>query len=110
MDETARDETVNKYGGTVSNSYDNAHEVNKGDVRVDGPYLDDVRTQQQDAYRQRRTEELNAAYEANLKAIAEKEKAEQEEKEAAKKAVAKKTVAKKVAAKKTVAKKTTVKK
>ena len=38
----------------MANDYHNAHEVVKGDPRVDGPYLDDVRADQERAYREHR--------------------------------------------------------
>lgn len=41
--------------------YFNAHAVKKGDVRIDGPYLDDVRAAEEDAYREARYKANKAA-------------------------------------------------
>lgn len=91
---------------TVSNSYDNAHEVKKGDPRIDGPYLDDIRASEAEARRKQREEEMNAAWEAREKEAASEKKEESKEKKdspkAVKKAVAKKAATAKKAAKKAV--------
>lgn len=62
---------------TVSNAYENSHEVLKGDKRHDGPYLDDIRAEQEEAYRKARHDAINAA--AKKSAKQEKEAAKQEE-------------------------------
>lgn len=83
----------------VSNSYENAHAlVDKGDPRVNGPYLDDVRQAQEDEYRKKRMNELNANVDSAEKTTTAPKKAAKSKKAASpKKAVAKKTVAKKSA-------------
>lgn len=35
-------------------AYENAHEVEKGDPKTDGPYLDDLRAAQEEEYRRQR--------------------------------------------------------
>lgn len=45
----------------VVNTYENAHEVIKGDPRTDGPYLDDIRAAQEDAYREARMAAMDKA-------------------------------------------------
>lgn len=38
----------------MGTKYHNAHEVKKGDPKLNGPYLDDVRAEQEEAYRDAR--------------------------------------------------------
>lgn len=49
-----------KGGAVRSDSHANAHElVDKGDPRVNGPYLDDVRAMEEERYRQNRKDRLS---------------------------------------------------
>lgn len=45
---------------STSTTYEAAHEVYKGDPRIDGPYLDDIRQAQEDGNRQQRMDALRA--------------------------------------------------
>lgn len=38
----------------MANNYHNAHKVDKGNPKVNGPFLDDIRADQERAYRERR--------------------------------------------------------
>lgn len=92
-----------KGAAVVSNDYKNAHAlVDKGDPRTNGPYLDDIRAEQEAEYRNRRMAELNKDDAKPTKKAVAKKAATPKPKKAtsstAKKAVAKKT-AKKVAKK-----------
>lgn len=43
----------------MANKYHNAHEVVKGNPKVDGPYLDDIVADQERAYRERRNKTVS---------------------------------------------------
>lgn len=45
----------------MANKYHNAHEVVKGNPKVDGPYLDDIVADQERAYRERRNKKVAEA-------------------------------------------------
>lgn len=66
----------------VSNSYERAHEVKKGDPKFNGPYLDDIRAEQEAAYRAQREKEINAAAKPAKKTAAKKTTKAQPKKEA----------------------------
>jgi hypothetical protein len=48
----------------VSDTFENAHQVYKGDPRIDGPYLDDIMTAREEEYRNRRMKEEKAKHAA----------------------------------------------
>jgi HSP90 family molecular chaperone len=96
----------------VNTTYENAHEVIKGDPRIDGPYLDEVRAREADNLRKWREQAFNEHKDdfskapdsetaedeqAKAKATAQrvKEVKKSEDKPVAKKAAAKKAPAKK---------------
>lgn len=57
-------------------NHDKAHAVDKGNPKVDGPYLDDIRRDQERAYRARREAAINAA--AAIEEVEEEEVEEEE--------------------------------
>ncbi len=75
----------------VSNTYENAHEVIKGDPRVDGPYLTDLEEERAERVRDERMKNFKKAEKEAKVAAAKKAKEEAE----AKAAEAKKEDAKK---------------
>lgn len=64
----------------VVNTYENAHAVVKGDPACNGPYLDDIRAQEEKEYRARREAELNAVSDDSAETFDEKEEEESKEK------------------------------
>lgn len=92
-----------KGGAVLNNKAEGAHVLlDKGDLKVNGPYLDDIRSDQEAKYRKGRAHAFKkSTKKANPKKAASKSK------ETTSAPVAKKTATKKTVAKKTVAKKTT---
>lgn len=85
-----------KGGAVLNNKAERAHALlDKGDLKVNGPYLDDVRSEQETVYRKRR----KSAVKKSSKKTTSK-KASSKSKKAASTPVAKKATAKKTAAKK----------
>lgn len=92
-------------------SYENAHAVTKGDPRIDGPYLDDIRAAQEEEYRRQRMagvsqvrhededEKKDVVTEARAASQIEHDESRKTEVAAKKAASAKKRVAKKTAKK-----------
>lgn len=54
----------------INSGYDEPHKVIKGDPRIDGPYLDDLRAAQEDARREARTKYFDKADMATLEEVA----------------------------------------
>ncbi len=65
----------------MANDYHDAHKVVKGDPRVDGPYLDDVRADQERAYREHRNLNVNVEDPVALFDLDDEEEEEEEEEE-----------------------------
>lgn len=64
---------------SVSTSYEKSHEVIKGDPRIDGPYLDDIRAAQEEEYRNRRNNAANEVSEEDDSAEEEASESEEED-------------------------------
>lgn len=87
-----------KGGAVLSNKHEGAHVLlDKGDPKVNGPYLDDIRAAEEVSYRKAR---LNAAKKPAKKTASSKKKAQSKKKASAPVAVAAKKTAAKKASKK----------
>lgn len=88
-----------KGGAVLSNKHEGAHVLlDKGDPKVNGPYLDDIRAAEEVSYRKAR---LNATKKPAKKTASSKKKAQSKKKASAPvaKVAAKKTAAKKASKK-----------